>query len=176
MVPATWPEKQEHLTVWERSSMWFRLQQRWVAITSQVPCFTGTAGASTDPDRVASPGQRPSSPFPQLHALSPSSSQLGAGVGKRFPIAGEEEVDEISLPHPRAPVLPSSPARLHSSPWQSLALAQEKDGVHTSPHLLASSSGIVLSLMDGHPGSLLTVPRAPDLGPSTQQVLKASFL
>ena len=119
--------------------MWFRLQQRWVAITSQVPCFTGTAGASTDPDRVASPGQRPSSPFPQLHALSPSSSQLGAGVGKRFPIAGEEEVDEISLPHPRAPVLPSSPARLHSSPWQSLALAQEKDGVHTSPHLLASS-------------------------------------
>lgn len=44
MVPATWPEKQEHLTVWERSSMWFRLQQRWVAITSQVPCFTGTVG------------------------------------------------------------------------------------------------------------------------------------
>lgn len=28
VVPATWPEKQEHLTVWERSSMWFRLQQR----------------------------------------------------------------------------------------------------------------------------------------------------
>lgn len=138
MVPATWPEKQEHLTVWERSSMWFRLQQRWVAITSQVPCFTGTEGASTDPDRVAIPGQRPSSLSPQLHVLSPS-SQLGAGVGKRFPIVGEEEVDEISLPRPRASVLPSSPARPHSSPWQSLALGQEKDGVHTNPHLLASS-------------------------------------
>lgn len=28
VVPATWPEEQEHLTVWERSSMRFRLQQR----------------------------------------------------------------------------------------------------------------------------------------------------
>ena len=30
--------------------------------------------------------------------------------------------------------------------------------------------------MDRHPGFLLTVPRAPDPGLSTQQVLKASFL
>lgn len=61
-------------------------------------------GASTDPDPVASPGQRPSSPFPQLHALSPSSSQLGAGVGKRFPIAeGRREVDKSPC-HIRAPV------------------------------------------------------------------------
>lgn len=28
VVPATWPEKQEHLTVRERSSTWFWLQQR----------------------------------------------------------------------------------------------------------------------------------------------------
>lgn len=47
MVPATWPERQEHLTVWERSSMRFRLQQRCAAITSQVPCFTRTDAASS---------------------------------------------------------------------------------------------------------------------------------
>ena len=75
----------------------------------------------------------PATPCPQ--PLLPAR----AGVGKRFPIAGEEEVDEISLPRPRAPVLPSSPVRPHSSPWHCLALGQEKDGVHTNPHLLASS-------------------------------------
>lgn len=42
VVPATCPGKQEHLTVWERSSILFLLQQRWAATTSQVPvlsCF-----------------------------------------------------------------------------------------------------------------------------------------
>lgn len=37
VVPATFPGKQEHLTVWERSSMRFLLQHRWAAITSHVP-------------------------------------------------------------------------------------------------------------------------------------------
>lgn len=37
VVPATCPGKQEHLTVWERSSILFLLQQRWAATTSQVP-------------------------------------------------------------------------------------------------------------------------------------------
>ncbi len=40
VVPATWPGKQEHLTVCERSSILFLLQHRWMATTSQVPCFT----------------------------------------------------------------------------------------------------------------------------------------
>lgn len=40
VVPATCPGKQEHLTVCERSSILFLLQQRWMATTSQVPCFT----------------------------------------------------------------------------------------------------------------------------------------
>lgn len=40
VVPATCPGKQEHLTVWERSSILFLLQQRWTATTSHVPCFT----------------------------------------------------------------------------------------------------------------------------------------
>lgn len=40
VVPATWPGKQEHLTVCDRSSILFLLQQRWMATTSQVPCFT----------------------------------------------------------------------------------------------------------------------------------------
>lgn len=37
VVPATFPGRQEHLTVCERSSMRFLLQHRWAAITSQVP-------------------------------------------------------------------------------------------------------------------------------------------
>lgn len=37
VVPATFPGKQEHLTVCERSSMRFLLQHRWAAITSHVP-------------------------------------------------------------------------------------------------------------------------------------------
>lgn len=37
VVPATFPGKQEHLTVWDLSSMRFLLQHRWAAITSQVP-------------------------------------------------------------------------------------------------------------------------------------------
>lgn len=42
VVPATWPGKQEHLTVWDLSSILFLLQQRWAAITSHVPAFTCT--------------------------------------------------------------------------------------------------------------------------------------
>lgn len=42
VVPATCPGKQEHLTVWERSSILFLLQQRWAAMTSQVPALTCT--------------------------------------------------------------------------------------------------------------------------------------
>ena len=42
VVPATCPGKQEHLTVWDRSSILFLLQQRWAAMTSQVPAFTCT--------------------------------------------------------------------------------------------------------------------------------------
>lgn len=37
VVPATFPGRQEHLTVWDRSSMRFLLQHRWAAITSHVP-------------------------------------------------------------------------------------------------------------------------------------------
>ncbi len=37
VVPATFPGKHEHLTVWERSSMRFLLQHRWAAMTSHVP-------------------------------------------------------------------------------------------------------------------------------------------
>lgn len=37
VVPATFPGKQEHLTVWDRSSIRFLLQHRWAAITSHVP-------------------------------------------------------------------------------------------------------------------------------------------
>lgn len=37
VVPATFPGKQEHLTVWERSSIRFLLQHRWAAMTSHVP-------------------------------------------------------------------------------------------------------------------------------------------
>lgn len=40
VVPATCPGKQEHLTVWERSSILFLLQQRWAATTSQVPVLS----------------------------------------------------------------------------------------------------------------------------------------
>lgn len=43
VVPATCPGKQEHLTVWERSSILFLLQQRCAAMTSQVPALTCTA-------------------------------------------------------------------------------------------------------------------------------------
>lgn len=42
VVPATCPGKQEHLTVWDLSSILFLLQHRWAAITSQVPAFTWT--------------------------------------------------------------------------------------------------------------------------------------
>lgn len=37
VVPATFPGKHEHLTVWERSSMRFLLQHRCAAMTSHVP-------------------------------------------------------------------------------------------------------------------------------------------
>lgn len=37
VVPATFPGKQEHLTVCDRSSMRFLLQHLWAAITSHVP-------------------------------------------------------------------------------------------------------------------------------------------
>lgn len=40
VVPATCPGKQEHLTVWERSSILFLLQQRWAATTSHVPVLS----------------------------------------------------------------------------------------------------------------------------------------
>lgn len=40
VVPATCPGKQEHLTVWDLSSILFLLQHRCAAITSQVPAFT----------------------------------------------------------------------------------------------------------------------------------------
>lgn len=40
VVPATCPGKQEHLTVCDRSSIRFLLQQRCTATTSHVPCFT----------------------------------------------------------------------------------------------------------------------------------------
>lgn len=42
VVPATCPGKQEHLTVWDLSSILFLLQHRCAAITSQVPAFTWT--------------------------------------------------------------------------------------------------------------------------------------
>lgn len=47
VVPATCPGKQEHLTVCDRSSILFLLQQRWAAITSHVPAFTCTATKNT---------------------------------------------------------------------------------------------------------------------------------
>lgn len=47
VVPATCPGKQEHLTVCDRSSILFLLQQRWAAITSHVPAFTCTATKHT---------------------------------------------------------------------------------------------------------------------------------
>lgn len=47
VVPATCPGKQEHLTVCDRSSILFLLQQRWAAITSHVPAFTCTATQNT---------------------------------------------------------------------------------------------------------------------------------
>lgn len=40
VVPATCPGKQEHLTVWERSSILFLLQQRWAATTSHIPVLS----------------------------------------------------------------------------------------------------------------------------------------
>lgn len=40
VVPATCPGKQEHLTVWERSSILFLLQQRRAATTSHVPVLS----------------------------------------------------------------------------------------------------------------------------------------
>lgn len=40
VVPATCPGKQEHFTVWERSSIRFLLQHLCTATTSHVPCFT----------------------------------------------------------------------------------------------------------------------------------------
>ena len=40
VVPATCPGKQEHLTVCDRSSILFLLQQRCSATTSQVPVRT----------------------------------------------------------------------------------------------------------------------------------------
>lgn len=40
VVPATCPGKQEHLTVCDRSSIRFLLQQRCTATTSHVPCLT----------------------------------------------------------------------------------------------------------------------------------------
>lgn len=44
MVPATCPGKQEHFTVWERSSILFLLQHLCAAMTSQVPGSTCAAG------------------------------------------------------------------------------------------------------------------------------------
>lgn len=71
VVPATWPERQEHLTVWERSSIRFRLQQRCAAITSQVPCFTRTDAASSYEIRSPRPPTLLSSlPPTQLQALN----------------------------------------------------------------------------------------------------------
>lgn len=43
VVPATCPGKQEHFTVWDRSSILFLLQQRCSATTSQVPVRTWCA-------------------------------------------------------------------------------------------------------------------------------------
>lgn len=37
VVPATFPGRQEHFTVCDRSSIRFLLQHLWAAITSQVP-------------------------------------------------------------------------------------------------------------------------------------------
>jgi len=49
VVPATCPGKQEHFTVWERSSILFLLQHRWAAMTSHVPGSTCTAGGEAAP-------------------------------------------------------------------------------------------------------------------------------
>lgn len=46
VVPATFPGRQEHLTVWDLSSMRFLLQHRWAAMTSHVP-----PSAETETDR-----------------------------------------------------------------------------------------------------------------------------
>lgn len=42
VVPATFPGRQEHFTVCDRSSIRFLLQHLWAAITSQVPPSTKT--------------------------------------------------------------------------------------------------------------------------------------
>lgn len=55
VVPATCPGKQEHLTVWDRSSILFLLQHRCAAITSQVPAFTWTMWLLCDDALVSCP-------------------------------------------------------------------------------------------------------------------------
>lgn len=61
VVPATCPGKQEHLTVWDLSSILFLLQHRCAAITSQVPAFTWTESTNklttvrTDPTALSPP-------------------------------------------------------------------------------------------------------------------------
>lgn len=52
VVPATCPGKHEHLTVWERSSILFLLQQRWAATTSHIPVLS-----CDDPEKEKSRGR-----------------------------------------------------------------------------------------------------------------------
>lgn len=62
VVPATCPGKQEHFTVWERSSILFLLQQRWAAMTSHVPGSTRTARREAGTRQAGR--TRPTSSFP----------------------------------------------------------------------------------------------------------------
>lgn len=55
VVPATCPGKQEHLTVWDLSSILFLLQHRCAAMTSQVPAFTWTTWLLCDVALVICP-------------------------------------------------------------------------------------------------------------------------
>ena len=64
VVPATCPGKQEHLTVWDLSSILFLLQHRCAAMTSQVPAFTWTERAKKQSRKTI-----PST----LHEVSPKS-------------------------------------------------------------------------------------------------------
>lgn len=71
VVPATCPGKQEHLTVWERSSILFLLQQRWAAMTSQVPALTCTIWLRCVEARLNWP-QRDSRQMPNSSNLLPT--------------------------------------------------------------------------------------------------------
>ena len=134
MVPATWPGKQEHLTVWERSSMRFRLQQRRAAITSQVPCFTRTEVARQD--EVPSPGLQPCSP-PTCPAHPPGPPpRRGEGCSRDFQLQGRRKHRKSSCCF-SVPILPSSSVRPHSALFGGAwPLGGREVGFPTSPHFL----------------------------------------